>query len=341
MRARLGTRADWHSTALRTPLRSDGAFNHIATSHPAPATDESVSVRCGRLPGYFGMSEDNRKDRSGRRVSSTKRRPPTFAGSRAVQAAVSVSIRRSLRCPCIRAPAALAEERRADGRDPRQGRRRVFGGERVRIDAALSAVEDWRPQEVDFDLVMLTALIIVGRWPCRAPGASNPDGTLVNSLLYASPSTRSQRASCTASTRTRRSAVRRALWKPPPRWCSSLRREMGREYLAVVEVPVRARSLTLPSIATPQPVCAWRSCVKAGRRSPLRVLSRFQRHALIACALETGEHTRSVSTSQWLPACEGIVSTEREVVATFTDAALSASSSRASGARPFMLSAAS
>jgi 23S rRNA pseudouridine1911/1915/1917 synthase len=180
---------------------------------------------------------------------------------------------------------------------PARARQRVFGGERVRIDAALSAVEDWRPQEVDFDLVHVDdSLIIVGK-PVGLvvhPGAGNPDGTLVNGLLYRFPELAAlPRAGivhrldkdtsgllCVARTLEAHTSLVQQL----------AARTMGREYLAVVEeVPVAGAVIDAPIDRDPHNRLRM-AVVREGREAitRFRVLSRFRRHALIACALETG-----------------------------------------------------
>lgn len=183
-----------------------------------------------------------------------------------------------------------------DGAEAR-ARQRVFGGERIRIDAALLAVEDWRPQEVDFETIYVDeALIIVGK-PVGLvvhPGAGNPDGTLVNGLLHRFPElTALPRAGivhrldkdtsgllCVARTLEAHTSLVQQLST----------RTMGREYLAVVEeVPVSGATIDAPIDRDPHNRLRM-AVVREGREAitRFRLVSRFRRHALIACALETG-----------------------------------------------------
>ncbi|MEL7312783.1 MAG: 23S rRNA pseudouridine(1911/1915/1917) synthase RluD [Pseudomonadota bacterium] len=67
---------------------------------------------------------------------------------------------------------------------------RVEGGEHVQIDVVLTAVERDAPEVIAFDVVYEDDAVIVIDKPAGLvvhPGAGNPDGTLVNGLLYRYP----------------------------------------------------------------------------------------------------------------------------------------------------------
>ena len=178
-----------------------------------------------------------------------------------------------------------------------KARQRAFGGERIRIDAELSAVEDWRPQDVAFDVVHADEdLIIVGK-PVGLvvhPGAGNPDGTLVNGLLHRFPELAAlPRAGIVHRLDKDTSGllcVARSLEAHTALVQQLAAREMGRGYLAVVEeVPVSGATIDAPIDRDPYNRLRM-AVVREGREAVthFRVRTRFRRHALVACALETG-----------------------------------------------------
>ncbi len=76
-----------------------------------------------------------------------------------------------------------------DGRVCR-GRDKVFGGERVELEAVLEDQVDCRPQNIPLEVVYEDAEILVIHKPVGLvvhPAAGNPDGTLQNGLLYHDP----------------------------------------------------------------------------------------------------------------------------------------------------------
>lgn len=67
---------------------------------------------------------------------------------------------------------------------------KVFGGEDVLVDAQLDDVIHYEPQQIDLDVVYEDDTILVINKPVGMvvhPGAGNPDGTLLNALLYYYP----------------------------------------------------------------------------------------------------------------------------------------------------------
>ena len=73
-----------------------------------------------------------------------------------------------------------------DGRAAKT-RNKVFGGESLTLKAALQAEGEWQAQPIPFDIVFEDDSVIVVNKAAGLvvhPGAGNPDGTLLNGLLY-------------------------------------------------------------------------------------------------------------------------------------------------------------
>ncbi|GAA0489262.1 MULTISPECIES: 23S rRNA pseudouridine(1911/1915/1917) synthase RluD [Tatumella] len=67
---------------------------------------------------------------------------------------------------------------------------KVFGGEQVNIDAEIEEEARWEPQDIALDIVYEDDDILVINKPRGLvvhPGAGNPDGTVLNALLYHYP----------------------------------------------------------------------------------------------------------------------------------------------------------
>lgn len=194
-----------------------------------------------------------------------------------------------------------------DGRAAKP-RQRVLGGERILLDAELEAAEHWRPQPVDFDVLHADADLVVVAKPAGLvvhPGAGNPDGTLVNGLLHRFPELAAlPRAGIVHRLDKDTSgllAVARSLAAHTSLVQQLAAREMGREYLAVVEhVPVSGGRIDAPIGRDPRNRLRM-AVVHDGRdaRTHFRVLERFRTHALLRCVLETGRtHQIRVHLSQ-------------------------------------------
>ncbi len=189
-----------------------------------------------------------------------------------------------------------SEEILVDGQ-PAAPRRRVLGGERVRVDARPEMAERWSAQSVPFGVVHADRQLIVIDKPVGLvvhPGAGNPDGTLVNGLLYRFPELAAvPRAGVVhrldkdtsgllvvARTETAHGHLLRQLAE----------RSMGRLYLAVCEgVPTAGFRVDAPIGRDPRN--RLRMAVVAGGRSAVThvaVEERFRSHALLRCRLETG-----------------------------------------------------
>jgi 23S rRNA pseudouridine1911/1915/1917 synthase len=180
---------------------------------------------------------------------------------------------------------------------PAKPRQRVLGGERIRLDAELADGERWVPQIVDFAVVHEDPQLIVVAKPVGLvvhPGAGNPDGTLVNGLLHRFPELgvlpRAGIVHRLDKDTSGLLAVARTLEAHTSLVQQLAAREMGREYLAVVEnVPVSGATVDAPIGRDPRN--RLRMAVTHDGREAIthfRVVTRFRAHALVRCALETG-----------------------------------------------------
>lgn len=178
-----------------------------------------------------------------------------------------------------------------------KARQRVLGGERVLLDAELAETERWLPQAVDFEVLHADADLIIVAKPVGLvvhPGAGNPDGTLVNGLLHRFPELAAlPRAGIVHRLDKDTSgllAVARSLTAHTALVQQLAAREMGREYLAVVEqVPVSGGRIDARIGRDPHN--RLRMAVTHDGREAVthfRVVERFRAHALLRCTLETG-----------------------------------------------------
>ncbi|MEO0368160.1 MAG: 23S rRNA pseudouridine(1911/1915/1917) synthase RluD [Pseudomonadota bacterium] len=74
--------------------------------------------------------------------------------------------------------------------EPPKQRDKVQGGEQVEISVEPAQNDVWQPQDIDFKVVFEDDDLIVINKPAGLvvhPGAGNPDGTLLNGILYRSP----------------------------------------------------------------------------------------------------------------------------------------------------------
>ncbi|AJI94168.1 23S rRNA pseudouridine(1911/1915/1917) synthase RluD [Yersinia ruckeri] len=77
-----------------------------------------------------------------------------------------------------------------DGKTINKPKEKVLGGEIVAIDAQIEEAARWEPQEIPLDIVYEDSDILVINKPRGLvvhPGAGNPDGTVLNALLYYYP----------------------------------------------------------------------------------------------------------------------------------------------------------
>lgn len=79
-----------------------------------------------------------------------------------------------------------------DEEQPKQ-KDKVYGGEQVEISIPHTEQGDWEPQDIDLEVVFEDAEMLVVNKPAGLvvhPGAGNPDGTLLNALLFHYPENR-------------------------------------------------------------------------------------------------------------------------------------------------------
>ncbi|VTP60556.1 Ribosomal large subunit pseudouridine synthase D [Serratia rubidaea] len=77
-----------------------------------------------------------------------------------------------------------------DGKTINKPKEKVLGGETVAIDAQIEEEARWEPQNIPLDIVYEDGDILVINKPRDLvvhPGAGNPDGTVLNALLYHYP----------------------------------------------------------------------------------------------------------------------------------------------------------
>lgn len=84
----------------------------------------------------------------------------------------------------------LAERVKVDGKIANKPKEKVFGGEAVEIDAIIEEESTFTAQPIELDIVYEDDHILVINKPRNLvvhPGAGNPDGTILNALLYRYP----------------------------------------------------------------------------------------------------------------------------------------------------------
>jgi len=181
--------------------------------------------------------------------------------------------------------------------EPAASRRRVLGGERVRVDAQAVMAEHWTAQALPLSVVHADAAVIVIDKPAGwvvHPGAGNPDGTLVNALLHHFPELESvPRAGVVHRLDKDTSGllvVARTAWAHGHLVRQLASRSMGRVYLALAEgVPAGGFRVDAPMGRDPRQRLRM-AVVGNGRPAVTHVAveERFRAHALLRCRLETG-----------------------------------------------------
>ncbi|WP_261374800.1 S4 domain-containing protein, partial [Yersinia aldovae] len=84
----------------------------------------------------------------------------------------------------------LEDKVTVNGKTINKPKEKVLGGELVAIDAQIEEDARWAPQEIPLDIVYEDSDILVINKPRGLvvhPGAGNPDGTVLNALLYYYP----------------------------------------------------------------------------------------------------------------------------------------------------------
>ncbi|HBO23707.1 23S rRNA pseudouridine(1911/1915/1917) synthase RluD [Providencia sp.] len=84
----------------------------------------------------------------------------------------------------------LADRVQVNGKVINKPKEKVLGGEQILVDALIEEDKRWEPQDIPLDVVYEDDDILVINKPRGLvvhPGAGNPDGTILNALLYRYP----------------------------------------------------------------------------------------------------------------------------------------------------------
>lgn len=176
-------------------------------------------------------------------------------------------------------------------------RRRVLGGERVRVDARAVMAEHWSAQALPLSVVHTDAALIVIDKPAGLvvhPGAGNPDGTLVNALLHHFPELEAVPRAGVVHRLDKDTSGLLVVARTAGAHGHLVRqlasRSMGRVYLALTEgLPAGGFRVDAPIGRDPRQRLRM-AVVGNGRPAVTHVAiqERFRAHALLRCRLETG-----------------------------------------------------
>ena len=176
-------------------------------------------------------------------------------------------------------------------------RRRVLGGERVRVDAQAVMAERWTAQALPLAVVHADAAVIVIDKPAGLvvhPGAGNPDGTLVNALLHHFPELEAVPRAGVVHRLDKDTSGLLVVARTAAAHGHLVRqlasRSMGRVYLALAEgAPAGGFRVDAPIGRDPRQRLRM-AIVGNGRPAVTHVAlaERFRAHTLLRCRLETG-----------------------------------------------------
>jgi len=176
-------------------------------------------------------------------------------------------------------------------------RDRVMGGERVAIVAPLAAEGSWLPQPLPLTVVAEDAALLVINKPAGVvvhPANGNPDGTLLNALLYHYPELAAiPRAGIVHRLDKETSGllvVARTLAAQHALVSQLQARSVSREYVAVARGHLEGDGSVRANIGR-HPVDRKRMAVVAGGREAIshyRVVRQFAHHTELRVSLETG-----------------------------------------------------
>ncbi len=181
--------------------------------------------------------------------------------------------------------------------EPAAPRRRVLGGERVRVDAQAVMAEHWTAEALPLSVLHADAAVIVIDKPAGLvvhPGAGNPGGTLVNALLHHFPDLEAVPRAGLVHRLDKDTSGLLVVARTAAAHGHLVRqlasRSMGRVYLALAEgVPAGGFRVDAPIGRDPQQRLRM-AVVGNGRPAVTHVAvrERFRAHALLRCRLETG-----------------------------------------------------
>ncbi|MGD8711203.1 MAG: 23S rRNA pseudouridine(1911/1915/1917) synthase RluD [Thiohalophilus sp.] len=185
---------------------------------------------------------------------------------------------------------------RVDGRQPR-ARDKVFGGERIEIEAVLEAQGEWQAEPIALDIVYEDEAVIVLNKPAGLvvhPAAGNPEGTMLNALLHHDSGLATvPRAGIVHrldKETTGLLVVARTLEAQKKLVEQLQARQFLREYLAVVNGVLTAGGTVEAPIGR-HPVHRKRMAVVQNGKPAIthyRVEQRYRGHTLVRVTLETG-----------------------------------------------------
>ncbi|AXA85544.1 23S rRNA pseudouridine(1911/1915/1917) synthase RluD [Lysobacter oculi] len=219
--------------------------------------------------------------------------PDGAAGRRfdAVLAELFPDFSRSRLAGWIKSGDALLDGKPARPRDP------VYGGEQVTLVAVLGIETEAVPQDIPLDVLYEDDAVFVINKPAGLvvhPGAGNPDGTLVNALLYRDPSLNAlPRAGIVHRLDKDTSGVMVVARTLPAqtRLVEMLSaRDVHRQYLAVVAGALVSGG-TADAPIDRHPRDRLRMTVREDGRDAVthyRLRERFRAHTALECRLETG-----------------------------------------------------
>ena len=219
--------------------------------------------------------------------------PETAAGRRfdAVLAELFPEFSRSRLAGWIRTGDVLLDEREVRPRDP------VRGGEQVSLRARLEEETRAEPQDIPLQVLYEDDEVLVIDKPAGLvvhPGAGNPDGTLVNALLYRHPALASvPRAGVVHRLDKDTSGVMvvaRTLQAQTALVAQLSARGVHRQYLAVATGALVAGG-TVDAPIDRHPRDRVRMAVREDGREAVthyRLRERFRAHTAVECRLETG-----------------------------------------------------
>lgn len=221
--------------------------------------------------------------------------PPELAGLRLDQALARLfpAYSRARLSVWIRNGQALVDGKTWRPRD------KVRGGERVELSALAEAQGEWRAQPITLDIVYEDAqLLVVNKPPGLVvhPGAGNPEGTLLNALLYHVPQLREiPRAGIVHRLDKDTSGllvVARSLSAQQSLVKQLQTHSVQREYAALVNGAIIAGGRIETSLGRHRVSRTRMAVTQSGQGKAAithyRVLERFRTHTLVKVMLETG-----------------------------------------------------
>lgn len=183
-----------------------------------------------------------------------------------------------------------------DGRQLR-AKDKLFGGETISVEAVAEPEERWQAQAIPLNIVFEDEALIVIDKPAGLvvhPAAGNPDGTLLNALLYHAPEVAAvPRAGIVHRLDKETSGlivVARTLEAQTSLVGQLQRRSVSREYRALV-TGVLTGGGTIDEPIGRHPVDRKRMAVKPNGKPAVthyRVIERYRAHTQIRVMLETG-----------------------------------------------------